>query len=174
MWSKVRIFCPLFGRFCPLFRQSWYSRPQPLRTGYWMVLRWSGLTRGTSWYNFWFVQGETTKNIKMTNPKCTNLDQNGVQGPSVLSTFVIILGNFRQSFHVFHVLITFRSITYGTLEFRWCFFGDFSGFGWVSMLLDGSDADLKPVLKYSPMVFAIFTVQISRFLAEIHDFEHFS
>ena len=42
------------------------------------------------------------------------------------------------------------------------------------MLLDGSDADLKPVLKYSPMVFAIFTVQISRFLAEIHDFEHFS
>ena len=42
------------------------------------------------------------------------------------------------------------------------------------MLLDGSDADLKPVLKYSPMVFAIFTVQISRFLVEIHDFEHFS
>ena len=42
------------------------------------------------------------------------------------------------------------------------------------MLLDGSDADLNPVLKYSPMVFAIFTVQISRFLAEIHDFEHFS
>ena len=28
--------------------------------------------------------------------------------------------------------------------------------------MDGSDADLKPVLKYSPMVFAIFTVQISR------------
>ena len=42
------------------------------------------------------------------------------------------------------------------------------------MFLEGSDPDLNPVLRHSKSVFGIFTVQFSRFLAEIDDFEHFS
>ena len=37
-------------------------------------------------------------------------------------------------FRVFHVLITFWSIAYGALEFRLCFFGDFSTFERVLLI----------------------------------------
>ena len=77
-------------------------------------------------------------------------------------------------FLVFHVLITFWSIAYGALEFRCCFFCDFSTFGRVSLILDGSDPKFNTVLMRSPYVFGIFSVRISRFLEEISDFEQFS
>ena len=77
-------------------------------------------------------------------------------------------------FSVFHVLIKFWSIAYGALEFRLCFFGDFSTFERVSLILDGSDPEFNTVLVRSPNVFGIFSVQIPRFLAEIYDFEQFS
>ena len=51
---------------------------------------------------------------------------------------------------------------------------DFLNFGRVSVISEESDPDLNQILMRSPSVFGIFTVQISRFLAEIHDFEHFS
>ena len=63
-------------------------------------------------------------------------------------------------FSVFHVLITLWRITYGVLEFRWCFLGDFSTFGRVSLILDGSDLKFNTVLMRSRNVFGIFTVQI--------------
>ena len=63
-------------------------------------------------------------------------------------------------FHVFHVLTTFRSIAYGALEFRLCFFGDFSTFERISLILDGSDPKCNTVLMRSPNVFGIFTVQM--------------
>ena len=77
-------------------------------------------------------------------------------------------------FRVLHVLTTFWGIAYGTLEFRWCLFADFSGFERVSMPLDGSDQDFSTVLMRSRCVFGIFTVHFSRFLAEINDFDRFS
>ena len=40
--------------------------------------------------------------------------------------------------------------------------------------MDGSDSKFNTVLMRSPNVFGIFSVQISRFLAEIYDFEQFS
>ena len=40
--------------------------------------------------------------------------------------------------------------------------------------MDGSDPKFNTVLMRSPNVFGIFSVQISRFLAEIYDFEQFS
>ena len=77
-------------------------------------------------------------------------------------------------FRVFHVLIKFWSIAYGALEFRWCFFGDFSTFERVSLILDGSDPKCNTILMRSPNVFGVFSVRISWFLAEIYDFEQFS
>ena len=77
-------------------------------------------------------------------------------------------------FNVFQVLISFWSITYGALKFRRCFFDDFSTFERVSLILDGSEPKFDTVLMRSPNGFGIFTVQISRFLAEIYDFEQFS
>ena len=44
----------------------------------------------------------------------------------------------------------------------------------MSLILDGSDPKLNTVLMRSPNVFGIFSVRISRFLAEIYDFEQFS
>ena len=41
-------------------------------------------------------------------------------------------------------------------------------------MLDGTDPKFNTVLMRSPNVFGFFTVQISRFLAEIYDFEQFS
>ena len=67
--------------------------------------------------------------------------------------------SFRFS-RVFHVLTTFWSIAYGALEFRLCFFDDFSSFGRVSLTLDGSDPKFNTVLMRSRNVFGIFTVQI--------------
>ena len=55
-----------------------------------------------------------------------------------------------------------------------CKFDDFSYFGRVSLISDGSDPKFNTVLMRSPNVFGIFSVQISRFLAEIYDFEQFS
>ena len=40
--------------------------------------------------------------------------------------------------------------------------------------MDGSDPNFNTVLVRSPSVFGIFSVRISRFLAEIYDFEQFS
>ena len=42
------------------------------------------------------------------------------------------------------------------------------------MILHGSDPKVNTVLMRSPNVFCIFSVQISRFLEEIYDFEQFS
>ena len=42
------------------------------------------------------------------------------------------------------------------------------------MILYGSDPKSNSVLARSPNVFGIFSAQISRFLAEIYDFEQFS
>ena len=53
-------------------------------------------------------------------------------------------------------------------------FGDFSTFGRVSLILDGSDPKFNTVLMRSPNVFCIFSVRMARFLAEIYDFEQFS
>ena len=66
-------------------------------------------------------------------------------------------------FLVFHVLITFWSIAYGALEFRWCFFGDFSTFGRVSLILDWSDPKCNTVLMRSPNMFGIFSMQMLDF-----------
>ena len=55
-------------------------------------------------------------------------------------------------FRVFHVLITFWGIAYCTLE---CLLCDFSGFGRVSIILEGSDPDFDMVLMRSPNVFGI-------------------
>ena len=77
-------------------------------------------------------------------------------------------------FNVFHVLISFWGITYGALKFRRCFFDDFSTFVRISLILAGSDPKFNTVLMRSPNVFGIFTLQISRFFAEIYDFEQFS
>ena len=40
--------------------------------------------------------------------------------------------------------------------------------------MDGSDPKFNTVLMRSPSVFRVFSVQISRFLEEIYDFEQFS
>ena len=42
------------------------------------------------------------------------------------------------------------------------------------MILHGSDPKVNTVLMRSPNVFGICTMRISRFLAEIYDFEQFS
>ena len=42
------------------------------------------------------------------------------------------------------------------------------------MILHGSDPKVNTVLMRSPSVFGICTMRISRFLAEIYDFEQFS
>ena len=42
------------------------------------------------------------------------------------------------------------------------------------MISDGSDPKFNTVLMRSPNVFWFFSMQISRFLAEIYDFEQFS
>ena len=68
----------------------------------------------------------------------------------------------------------FWSIAYGALEFRCSFFGDFSTFERISLILDGSDPKFDTVLLRSPRMFGICIVRISRFLAEIYDFEQFS
>ena len=51
-------------------------------------------------------------------------------------------------FRVFHVLIKCWSIVYGALEFLYCFFGDFSIFGRISLILDGSDAPIDDFRRF--------------------------
>ena len=50
-------------------------------------------------------------------------------------------------------------------------FDDFAGFERVLMILEGSDTDFNMVLMRSPSVFGICIMRISRFLAEIYDFD---
>ena len=56
----------------------------------------------------------------------------------------------------------------------WNFVDDFSIFVRVSLTSDGSDPKFNTILMRSPSVFGIFSVSISRFLAEIFYFEQFS
>ena len=56
---------------------------------------------------------------------------------------------------------TFWRIATGTSEIRWCFFGDFSSFVLVSVILEWSDPDFHMVLMRSPNVFGIFIVHFS-------------
>ena len=47
----------------------------------------------------------------MTNPKCTNFDQNGVQGPSVFGNFVhfcTLFGNFVHFLAILYTFVHFR------------------------------------------------------------------
>ena len=57
----------------------------------------------------------------------------------------------------------------------WMFFRCFFfGFVRVSMILERSDTGYSKVFMRSPNVYGIFTVHLSRFLAEIPDFDQFS
>ena len=100
MGSKVRIFCPLFGRFCPLFRQSWYSRPQPFSLNGLLngaTLKWSH--SGYKLVQFLIRTGRNDKKQKNDEPKMHEFGPKCGPRSVSFSIFVHFCGNFRQSWY---------------------------------------------------------------------------